>query len=320
MHALVESRDGVSWKSPGVSLEQRIKVSLDELRMQTLGAQILLGFQLGSVFQTDFAKLDFPARAADAAALFLILITFAMLLAPAADHRIVNDGRDNPRTFRKAERYADLALFPFALAIGCDCYVVLLRQFGSAASIAAAFGVTLFALFFWYGLGNALRTPSMQNASTDDNADGGSLHGMIEQMLTEARVVLPGVQALLGFQFANTLSHVFSELPPAIKEIHYLALVSNAFAIALLIAPAAVHRIAFAGRDSARFHRLASILIACALAPLAIGISADTYVVVRRMLDSDGLAIASSVGAFMLFVLSWYVVPVAMRGRGRAGG
>jgi hypothetical protein len=36
-----------------------------------------------------------------------------------------------------------------------------------------------------------------------------SLHTKIEQMLTEARVILPGVQALLGFQFVVMLTKAF---------------------------------------------------------------------------------------------------------------
>ena len=39
------------------------------------------------------------------------------------------------------------------------------------------------------------------------------LHSRIEQMLTEARVILPGAQALLGFQLAIVLTDTFEKLP-----------------------------------------------------------------------------------------------------------
>ncbi len=300
-----------------LSLEQRIKVSLGELRMQTLGAQILLGFQLESVFQTDFVKLPFAARASDALALLLIILTFAVLLAPAADHRIVSGGRDNPRTLRKADRYADLALLPFALAMGCDSYVVFSRQPDGTVAMVAAVALTGFAVLTWYGLGNAVRSKAMAHTAMEKDTGETSLHGMIEQMLTESRVVLPGAQALLGFQFVDTLTHTFTELPASLRFVHYMALIANAISVALLIAPAAVHRIAYEGRDSFQFHRLGSLLIACALAPLAFGISADTYVVVRQMLDDHTMAIVSAAGAFTLFIASWYVVPLVARASAR---
>jgi hypothetical protein len=38
-----------------------------------------------------------------------------------------------------------------------------------------------------------------------------SLKSKIEQMLTEARVIIPGGQALLGFQLIATLTKAFNE-------------------------------------------------------------------------------------------------------------
>ena len=46
------------------------------------------------------------------------------------------------------------------------------------------------------------------------------LHVKIEQMLTEARVILPGAQALLGFQLAVVLTQAFDRLPPSSKTLH----------------------------------------------------------------------------------------------------
>ncbi|XIA63269.1 hypothetical protein ACFIOY_29350 [Bradyrhizobium sp. TZ2] len=40
----------------------------------------------------------------------------------------------------------------------------------------------------------------------------------IEQLLTEARGIMPGGQALLGFQFVATLTKAFETLPQAITS------------------------------------------------------------------------------------------------------
>ena len=70
----------------------------------------------------------------------------------------------------------------------------------------------------------------------------------IEQMLTEARVVLPGAQALFGFQLAIVLTQSFEQLPSASKITYVASLFLVALPIVLLMAPAAYHRIVYAAR------------------------------------------------------------------------
>ncbi len=71
-------------------------------------------------------------------------------------------------------------------------------------------------------------------------------------MLTEARVVLPGVQALLGFQLAATLVDAFERLPESSKHLHLAGLRCLAIATVLLITPAAYHRPSGGGAPGAR--------------------------------------------------------------------
>jgi hypothetical protein len=101
------------------------------------------------------------------------------------------------------------------------------------------------------------------------------LRTKIEQMLTEARVIIPGGQALLGFQFVCTFTRSFKELPLSIQYIHAAALCAVALAVLLLMTPAALHRIAFHGEDDASFFRIGSALVVAASIPLAAGIAAD---------------------------------------------
>ena len=59
----------------------------------------------------------------------------------------------------------------------------------------------------------------------------------INYVLTEARVVLPGAQALLGFQLAIVLTSAFAELSHMSKTIHLMALLSIAFSTILFDDP-----------------------------------------------------------------------------------
>jgi hypothetical protein len=50
------------------------------------------------------------------------------------------------------------------------------------------------------------------------------LHAKMEEMLTEARVVLPGAQALFGFQLVIVLTQSFEQLPSVSKITHAASL------------------------------------------------------------------------------------------------
>jgi hypothetical protein len=66
------------------------------------------------------------------------------------------------------------------------------------------------------------------------------LHVKIEQLLTEARVVLPGAQALFGFQLAIVLTRAFEQLPKVSIVVHAASLFLVALAVMMLMAPAPI--------------------------------------------------------------------------------
>ena len=96
-------------------------------------------------------------------------------------------------------------------------------------------------------------------------------------MLTEARVVLPGAQALFGFQLAIVLTQAFEQLPSVSRMTHAASLFLVALAILMLMAPAAYHRIVHAGEDTRDMYRIGSALVTMATAPLALGLAGDIY-------------------------------------------
>jgi hypothetical protein len=108
-----------------MKLEEELKTALDETRMQMLGVQILFGFQFQSAFQSDFSALTTQARTADALALALIVLALALLIAPAAQHRLVEKGEATSRICDVVRNFANVALLPFALALGCGAYIAL---------------------------------------------------------------------------------------------------------------------------------------------------------------------------------------------------
>jgi hypothetical protein len=81
----------------------------------------------------------------------------------------------------------------------------------------------------------------------------------------------------------------------------------------LLIAPAAMHRVAFGGDDDPRFLRVASRVVTAALLPLALGLGCESYVAMRKLFDSDTVAVVAAVASSSALLALWFVVPLAMR-------
>jgi hypothetical protein len=141
------------------------------------------------------------------------------------------------------------------------------------------------------------------------------LKDQVKQMLEESRVVLPGIQALFGFQLIAVFSDGFGKkLNSSEQRLHLWALGLTVLAIALSMAPAAIHRQSQPESVSNRLVKLGTILLSLGMAPLATAIGLDFYLMCRTILkNSDqSLAIASGVGVGIVFL--WLVLPYLIRG------
>jgi len=139
----------------------------------------------------------------------------------------------------------------------------------------------------------------------------------VEHMLTEARVLLPGAQALLGFQLAVMLTDAFGELAFGSRIIHVVALCCTCLAVILLMAPAAFHRITFNGENTESFYRLGSALVLAAAVPLGCGIVGDLYVAVEKGLHQPTMAVIVAAVAFAALVSLWLIQPLLLRAKRR---
>lgn len=138
------------------------------------------------------------------------------------------------------------------------------------------------------------------------------LHDTIE----EARMVLPGVQATLGFQLVAVFNRRFEEaLSQPERAVHCAAFLLVATATCLLMTPAAYHRIAQRHTVDAAFLRLASHLLACAMLPLAAGLSLDAYLLCRLTLQTTIGAVVIAAALFAAFLAMWYALPLRARRR-----
>jgi hypothetical protein len=301
-----------------LDLPAKVKMALDETRMLILGAQILVGFQYTAVFRQGFEELPPHARYLDAAALVLMIAAVGLLIEPSIQHRVVEGDEDTQRIQSVTTRMACLALFPFAVTLGLDLYIVGEKMAGTILGAVAGVVATGLALILWYGIELVHRKerPAMEG-ERKDRAEPTPTGKKIEQMLTEARVILPGAQALFGFQLTVILAASFDKLPLAAKAAHAASIGLIAVSVILLMAPAAYHRIVYGGEDDSSFHRIGSRFVMAATAPLALGLSGDLYVVVEKIVGSDAVAVTVALLALAGLVCLWYVYPVWLRRRRR---
>jgi phage shock protein PspC (stress-responsive transcriptional regulator) len=291
-------------------LERQLKIALDESRLLILGSQVLFGFQFNGVFQQQFDTLPVVSRVFVSAGLFLIVVALALLITPSMHHRIVERGQDSQRVLSLATMCAGSAVLPIAVALALDMFVAMQRI--TSGSVAAGAAGTFFglAMLCWYAVAwiTMRKEKSVQEPNTPT-----TLETQVDQLLTEARVIIPGVQALLGFQLTVTLTQAFAELATGAKIVHACALCCTGLAVILLMAPASVHRIAFSGQDDPAFVRIGSVFVVAAPLPLALGIALDAYVAAGRALQSEPAVLGLAAVALLLLLGFWYAFPLWRR-------
>src|SRR5438874_843088 len=137
-----------------------------------------------------------------------------------------------------------------------------------------------------------------------------SLDSAAAHLLEECRMVLPGIQALFGFQLIAVFNQGFGEkLSDAGQVLHLVAIVLTTLSMALVMTPAALHRQAEPKEVSERFLWLASKMILAGMYPLALAVGIDAYVVASVVLHNDFLAALLALALLLVFAVLWRVVP-----------
>lgn len=299
------------------NLDEKVKTALNETRLLILGAQVLLGFQFQAFFQDGFPELSVLSKYISLAGLASVILAIAFLIVPSMEHRLVEKGNSSARLIAATSFCTGLGLAPLALSLTLSAYVVLGRHFGVFVGAIGGLGFGGLSAFAWFGfeylIGLAPEKKSMETTKTQ-------LGTKIEQLLTEARVIIPGAQALFGFQFVAMLTTGFDRLPQTSKIAHAMALGLIAIDVILLMMPAALHRLSYGGEDSKEFLRIGSALVIAAPLFLAGGIATETYVVLQKVIDNMGWSSIGACATFFVLVLYWYALPLILKTTRRRAG
>ncbi|MGQ0805946.1 MAG: DUF6328 family protein [Actinomycetota bacterium] len=146
-------------------------------------------------------------------------------------------------------------------------------------------------------------------------ADETRLDRELNELLQELRVTLPGVQVLFAFLLTVPFSQRFGQLTSAQRTAYFVAFLTAAVATALLLAPAAYHRIQWRQHDKERLLRTSTVLAIAGLGFLALAMAAATFVV-SDVLYETTWAGAVAAGVIALLATFWFVLPLTSRMRG----
>jgi hypothetical protein len=139
--------------------------------------------------------------------------------------------------------------------------------------------------------------------------EGIGLDEAATHLLEECRMVLPGIQALFGFQLMVVFNDGFAKLSAGAQALHLVAILLVSIAVAIVMAPAAVHRCTQQRAVSERFIWLSSRLLRASMLPLALALCLDLDLIAARILDSVAGGIAVALALAAVFLALWVALP-----------
>lgn len=294
------------------TLAGQIKNSLDEARLFILVVQVLLGFQMRAPFEERFMDISAALSACHVAALVCLLTAFVLFVAPAPYLELAYAGETSTRERTFTNLMLAIGLVPFIAALGLNTFVVVALTLSSLVAWCVATGFVVAACWWWFGLALVNRRPAGEERTVTHQT---ALSDRLQEVMTESRMIVPGAQALLGFQFTTVFTSAFARLPHTVKLLHIVGMTAIAAATVLLIAPASFHRIAEHGEDSERVVRVGSMFVMASLVPLAVGVALDVAVVARQMQLAAWSAIVFPAGTLVFAACIWFVYPLLQRRR-----
>lgn len=136
-----------------------------------------------------------------------------------------------------------------------------------------------------------------------------------DQVLQGIRIVLPGTQALMGFQFIAFFNPAFQNFSPNLKTMHFITLLFTITCSILLIAPVAFQQIGEGGNATHNFLSFTRKQLTAAMAFLLLSISGEVYIAGRIIALSQTASILVAAAVFGLGGFFWFFYSLLYRQR-----
>ncbi len=129
-------------------------------------------------------------------------------------------------------------------------------------------------------------------------------------VLDESRMILPGIQALFGFQLIAVFSTTFTEkLTVSEQRLHLLAILLVVIATMIILTQAMYHRQTSEKEVAEEFIRIASRLLLLSMFPIVASMSIEFYLISRVILNNVLWALLITLVVLSLFLMLWIGLP-----------
>jgi hypothetical protein len=132
----------------------------------------------------------------------------------------------------------------------------------------------------------------------------------VTHLLEECRMVLPGIQALFGFQLIVVFNPSFSEKLSLVERwFHLTAMGLIVVSIAMVMAPAAYHRQKDPEAVSDDFIEVATRLLLYSMFPLMLALGLEFFLIARVITNNVWFSIVLAVMLVSMFSMLWFLLP-----------
>jgi hypothetical protein len=136
----------------------------------------------------------------------------------------------------------------------------------------------------------------------------------LQELLSELRVVVTGVQVLFAFLLVVPFNVGFIHIGSFERTVYFVTLLLAALAAACMLAPAAHHRILFRCDDKAHVVFLSNRLVITGLTLLALAMCGSLLLVATKLFGVETGAITVGVAASG-FLFLWFGMPLIRKAR-----
>ena len=127
------------------------------------------------------------------------------------------------------------------------------------------------------------------------------------ELLEELRALIPGNQVLFGFLLAIRFTNQFDELTLLQERVYYATLLCTTFALVMLLAPAAYHRVRFRDGDKEVMLRKGNREANAGTLAIALAYSGVLFLI-TDLVFSIPAAIAVALVFFALTAWRWWLI------------
>ena len=154
-------------ETPKERRDRELTELLAEMRVAITGVQVLFAFLLTLPFTQRYGELTMHQRRIYLAAVLAAALSSLLLIAPAANHRLLFREGTKEELLKAANKLVIVGLFLLATGIGLSLYLVTAVVFSSGLALVVSIGVAAVTVFAWFVFPKLLR----EDDDADDDLD-----------------------------------------------------------------------------------------------------------------------------------------------------